>query len=350
MRLESVDRGFYRSIPGPTQTASHDPRDKRYTAGHLLGADLRDYFVFDAAGVGPCAAGRELKSATLTLRNTGAQGSSPSAFPVTYSIFGVPLQAAVVSAAYLPASPAGFAVYDQLAQGPAFAATQVSPPLLPASAVVLDLSADGLSFLCTRLAAVPGSDRKVVLGGGVTAGSALVFTQDSKLTLPCSAVLTLSFAAPPGPVRPLRVRVPPRVVAVASSPAGAVVDFQADIEVTGGVPPYLVLSDPPSGSLFPVGRTAVTTTATDAGGTTDGASFPVIVAPGPHRCPASPPPPRCDRGSGGAWDSDSERARLPPSSRRRPCAPGRRRPTRKFEVRIDGDLRSVFDELERLCL
>ena len=45
----------------------------------------------------------------------------------------------------------------------------------------------------------------------------------------------------------------------------ALVDY-ADPKVTGGMPPYTVKCEPPSGSVFPVGTTIVTCTVTDADG------------------------------------------------------------------------------------
>src|SRR5207302_159205 len=69
---------------------------------------------------------------------------------------------------------------------------------------------------------------------------------------------------------------PADVMAEATGPGGAVVHFSAG--VTDDLDPAVTVScSPPSGSLFPLGATAVTCTATDAAGNTATNSFMVTV-------------------------------------------------------------------------
>ncbi|NYI03878.1 HYR domain-containing protein [Allostreptomyces psammosilenae] len=78
----------------------------------------------------------------------------------------------------------------------------------------------------------------------------------------------------------------------ATGPDGAVIDYTATAEdaVDG---PLTVKCTPPSGSVFPVGSTTVTCTATDAAGNTgtDTATFVVIPFPGPPPSTGRPTPP-----------------------------------------------------------
>ncbi len=74
------------------------------------------------------------------------------------------------------------------------------------------------------------------------------------------------------------VTVPTDITTAATSPAGAVVAFSASATdlVDGAISPVCL---PASGSLFPVGTTQVTCTATDTAGNTGSASFDVTVSP-----------------------------------------------------------------------
>ena len=85
-------------------------------------------------------------------------------------------------------------------------------------------------------------------------------------------------APPPSPNTPPTLTVPNYVLAEATEPDGAHVNFVVtatdaeDGDLTGSV-----VCTPPSGSLFPIGETPVTCTVTDSGGLSASASFPVYV-------------------------------------------------------------------------
>jgi len=72
------------------------------------------------------------------------------------------------------------------------------------------------------------------------------------------------------------VTAPGNVVAEATSDAGAVVSYPAPT-ATDAVGVTSIVSNPPSGGIFPLGDTTVTATARDAAGNTGGASFTVSV-------------------------------------------------------------------------
>ncbi len=76
---------------------------------------------------------------------------------------------------------------------------------------------------------------------------------------------------------PVFLSVPASFTAQASSPSGAVVTYAAATATDAVSGPALVVGSPPSGSLFPVGSTPVTCTATDALGNTTTAQFTVFV-------------------------------------------------------------------------
>ena len=82
------------------------------------------------------------------------------------------------------------------------------------------------------------------------------------------------------------------ITLTASGPAGAVVTFPL-ATASGGCPPVSVNCVPPSGSLFPIGVTTVTCTATDACGQTVTCSFTITVKP-----PVGDPCLEPDNGSG----------------------------------------------------
>jgi hypothetical protein len=81
---------------------------------------------------------------------------------------------------------------------------------------------------------------------------------------------------PPPPPPPPSITTPEQVVAEATGPGGAIVDYSvtATSSISGPIP---VACSPASGSLFPLGSTNVHCTASDANGTAT-ADFPVIVA------------------------------------------------------------------------
>jgi N-acetylneuraminic acid mutarotase len=90
-------------------------------------------------------------------------------------------------------------------------------------------------------------------------------------TASSSFVVTVRDTTPPV------VTVPPNMNVQAQNGSGAIVNFttSATDTVSGSV---ATTSSPPSGSLFPVGTTTVTTTATDAAGNTGSATFTVTVS------------------------------------------------------------------------
>jgi len=72
--------------------------------------------------------------------------------------------------------------------------------------------------------------------------------------------------APPPPPAPPSITAPESVVAEATGPDGAIVEY--NVTVTSEVDPNIIVQcTPASGSLFPLGATAVHCTATDANGT-----------------------------------------------------------------------------------
>jgi hypothetical protein len=97
-------------------------------------------------------------------------------------------------------------------------------------------------------------------------------------TSPTIADLMGTYFAPGADTVPPVLTVPAGMSAVATSPGGANVTFTAtaidDTAVT-------IVCTPPSGSLFPIGDTAVSCTATDAVGLTATATFTVTVTPQP---------------------------------------------------------------------
>jgi hypothetical protein len=76
----------------------------------------------------------------------------------------------------------------------------------------------------------------------------------------------------------LRVRCPGDMVVAATGPGGAEVSFAANASNTCD-PNLRIVCDPPSGSLFPIGTTFVTCTATDSSGNSDTCRFTITVVP-----------------------------------------------------------------------
>ena len=87
-----------------------------------------------------------------------------------------------------------------------------------------------------------------------------------------------TYAAPPDTVAPV-VTPPADVTTVATDASGALVTYGAATAVDDRDGPITPSCDPPSGSLFAVGETTVTCTATDAAGNTGEATFLVTVGP-----------------------------------------------------------------------
>jgi hypothetical protein len=85
----------------------------------------------------------------------------------------------------------------------------------------------------------------------------------------CTFTITVNDTQPPS------ITCPANITVDATSPSGAVVTFTAT--ASDNVPGVTVLSNPPSGHVFPVGTTTVTSTATDTAANTATCSFTVTV-------------------------------------------------------------------------
>lgn len=98
------------------------------------------------------------------------------------------------------------------------------------------------------------------------------------------AVCAISCTPPDTPdTTPPELSVPPGITAVATSAAGAVVDYEVAATDDRGGPVQLSCA-PESGEVFPVGSTTVSCTATDEAGNVAEASFEVtVVSPTPDR-------------------------------------------------------------------
>jgi hypothetical protein len=107
-----------------------------------------------------------------------------------------------------------------------------------------------------------------------------------------SATVTVTYVAPPPPpppdTTPPTLTVSGDITTQATSPAGATVSYTPPTATDDTDPSPLVLCAPASGSLFPIGSTTVTCTATDASGNSTQKSFTVTVQEAP---PPPPPPP-----------------------------------------------------------
>jgi HYR domain len=105
---------------------------------------------------------------------------------------------------------------------------------------------------------------------------------------------------PPPPGAPT-ISCPANRTATAPSSAGIAVTYPAPT-VSGGTPPTTVVTQPVSGSIFPVGNTTVTATVTDAAGRKASCSFVVTVTTS-----TQPPPPSDDGDSSalGLWTPTS---------------------------------------------
>jgi hypothetical protein len=92
---------------------------------------------------------------------------------------------------------------------------------------------------------------------------------------------------PHGPSTPLTITCSTNISVTTVNPSGAVVDYT--VTVAGGCPPIITNSVPPSGSMFPIGITAVNCSATDACSQVASCSFTVTVSPLPLgvTCPSN---------------------------------------------------------------
>jgi hypothetical protein len=106
-----------------------------------------------------------------------------------------------------------------------------------------------------------------------------------------SATVTVTYNAPD--TTPPVVSVPNDITEEATSADGAIVTFTATATDTDPPNPTVVCT-PASGSMFPIGETTVTCSATDAAGNTGSASFKVTVNEAPP--PPPPPPPEDTEG------------------------------------------------------
>ncbi len=136
-----------------------------------------------------------------------------------------------------------------------------------------------------------GTSRVGVDGGFI--GSTVV-TQDGPDTqLPCTAISsggtsTVTVSVRRDATAP-RVTCPPTEVARATSVSGAAVTFPTPVAVDQIDPAPQVSLSQPSGSTFPLGRTVVTVTATDAAGHTSECAFDVEVRDGVAPTLSCPP-------------------------------------------------------------
>lgn len=92
-------------------------------------------------------------------------------------------------------------------------------------------------------------------------------------------------------VAPVITPPPAPAPVVAPTPAGAPVTFPTPAATDNVDPTVPVTCTPPSGSIFPVGTTVVTCTATDASGNVSTTTFNVVVKPPVVPTPPPPPPP-----------------------------------------------------------
>jgi HYR domain len=106
---------------------------------------------------------------------------------------------------------------------------------------------------------------------------------------------------PPPPGAPT-ISCPANRTATASSSAGVTVTYPAPT-VSGGTPPTTVVTQPVSGSVFPVGNTTVTATVTDAAGRKASCSFVVTVTT--SMTPVPPPVSGSDSAAYGLWTPSS---------------------------------------------
>jgi hypothetical protein len=118
------------------------------------------------------------------------------------------------------------------------------------------------------------ADRLYIAGDGVVFGSVVFPT-----TLPDAFVARIGIGID---VMPPVLTLPPEVVADATGPTGATVEFVASAtdDVDGEVP---VTCTPPSGSTFPIGTTVVSCIASDAAGNTASGEFAVHVKGAPEQ-------------------------------------------------------------------
>jgi lysophospholipase L1-like esterase len=95
-------------------------------------------------------------------------------------------------------------------------------------------------------------------------------------------IAALLGVAPPDPTTyggPVLVDMPPDQTAVAADPRGALLSYPLPLAFDALDPSSVITSDPPRGTVLPLGMSVVTCTATDRYGHTASASFSVMVNP-----------------------------------------------------------------------
>lgn len=136
-----------------------------------------------------------------------------------------------------------------------------------------DLSGEVLSATVTLPAkATDGTGTVSFSGTGVNSAGA-TFTRTSDVTVNWTTKTCISDTLAP------QLNLPGEVVVEATSAAGAAVDFASMVSATDETAPAVVgvTCTPASGSIFPLGGTAVSCSASDAAGNTRTGSFNVVV-------------------------------------------------------------------------
>ena len=154
---------------------------------------------------------------------------------------------------------------------------ELSPLFFTAAATDADLPANTLTY--SLIGAPPGAGIDPITGGfswtpteaqGPGSYSLTVRVSDGNLTDEELIAVTVSDITPPV------LTLPPNLVAEATGPAGAMVNFTVSaLDRVDGV--VNAIATPASGSTFPLGVTTVNVTSTDAAGNTRNGSFTVTV-------------------------------------------------------------------------
>lgn len=231
--------------------------------------------------------------ANITTSTTNAGGTA-----VTFTAAGSDPEDGAIAAACVPGSGSNFVIGATTVNctvtdsGGLFATGSFTvtvdlivtnhPPVLtlPANMMVLATSASGATVSFTASASdiedgtipavcTPASGSQFPIGSTTIHCTA---TDSGGLTANGNFAITVTTTNKPPSI------IPPKVVVSATSPAGAIVFYQATaIDREDG--PVTVSCVPPSGSQFPIGTTWVTCTATDSGGLTATVPFRVVVNP-----------------------------------------------------------------------
>jgi uncharacterized repeat protein (TIGR01451 family) len=135
--------------------------------------------------------------------------------------------------------------------------------------VTFDTLASGASATITFVATLDCG-----IADGATVANTATVTASTQDTDPGNNAATATLTADDPPPT---ITCPPNQSAIATSPAGAVVTYPAPI-VSDNCPGVTLVTTPPSGSTFPIGRTTVTAIATDTSGNQATCSFIVSVS------------------------------------------------------------------------